>query len=438
MILPHHEQAERLILGAILLGDVRVSDLALAAEDFYSPRNARVFRAAKAVDESGGVVERITLLEELKRAGGLQDGEISFLADLTADMPHLSNVDSWVQIVQDRAIRRRAIAAANRLLEQAQSEAEPTEAVLAQFERLTADLQGSTAKASEGMLSVRELIERAGGPDRWLAPARVPTVPTPWESLNKVLQNGGFAPGQLILIAARPSVGKSAMAGELAAHAARSGHATALFSLEMSADSLVKRMVSAAAGESIGSLVWAQRYGGESEEARQKREAGLRALRDLAKSRLLIDDRLANNIPAIRRALRKAAAKNWAPSLIVVDYLQLVEAAGRVASRNEAVGEVSRGLKKLAREFDASVVALSQLSRDSAKEGREPELTDLRDSGSLEQDADIVIFLHPVTSQGRPDEPVTVSVLIKKQREGPKCRVPLTYIPYLTKFEEVA
>jgi replicative DNA helicase len=279
-----------------------------------------------------------------------------------------------------------------------------------------------------------EVVNRAGGITTILTPDRRSGVETPWLALNRLLIGRGFMPGQMIVIGARPSMGKTALACQIADRAATNGTGVAFFTLEMSDQAILLRM--AAARAEVDSLKVTQCLASHSEILRLSE-----AFSDLTGEqdcRLWIDDTTGCTVPAMRSSLRRLSARH-SIGLVVIDYLQLLETSGGSERRRyEQVSEISRGIKRMAREFKVPVVVLAQLNRESEKEARRPRPSDLRDSGSIEQDADIILM--PTRQGGNDDhsDVLPIDLIIAKQRNGPAdIAVPLRFQRRFAKFVEV-
>lgn len=429
--LPANLDAERMILGSLLAGYAHPADVAatITADDFSLEKHRRIYAAAMACDAAGTRPDQILVAQELMRTNKLEsvDG-LSYLVSLDEGLPRISNLDGYLNLVRDKSLLRRTIFAAQKLIDEAMVASDPTPEILARCSTVISDLEGR-AHSDRRMKAPQQVIDAAGSIESFLSPPRTRGVPTPWNGLNSLLTGGGFSPGQLVIVAARPSVGKTALACQIADHSATSSGGTALFTLEMPDEDILRRMVCSRAQVNALSLTH------RSPDKRERYDLQ-QALSALTESALWIDDTTGCTVPAMRSQLRKLAGRHPL-KMVVVDYLQLVESTGRGdRKRNEEVSEVSRGLKKLAREFRVPVVALSQLSRDSEKTNREPNLTDLRDSGAIEQDADIVIFPHRKTEPRGYEEMIDIDLLLKKQRNGPLGRVEMYFVPKFTRFHE--
>jgi len=382
------------------------------------------------LEEAGSAIDRVTVANELRRREQLEsvDG-ITYLVSLDEGMPEVPNLDAYVSIVHDKSILRRTILGMQSIIDECLLAADPTHEILERAERALAAVGSELPAVS--FRTLKEVLDRAGGLSAIVNPAKGNCVATPWSLLNRLLGAGGLMAGQMIVIGARPSMGKTAMACQIADLAAAEGVGVAFFTLEMPDQAILLRI--AAARAEVDSLKVTQRRASDAE-----RHALARAFADLTdvQSRLWIDDTTGCTVPAMRRALRKLTARNNI-GLVVIDYLQLVETCGRSGrNRYEQISEISRGIKRLAREFNIPVVVLAQLNRESEKEARKPRLSDLRDSGSIEQDADIILMPSLQSGQDPQADTWAIDLIIAKQRNGPRCTVPLVFLKRFAKFVE--
>jgi replicative DNA helicase len=411
--LPANLDAERLVLGSILLEDTNLETVALAieADDFSLEKHRRIFQRMQDLRARGERIDRITVVNELKNRGQLEADGISYLCSLDEGMPKLANLDGYVRIVQEKSTLRRVIFAAEKFKNRCLLAGSDSGEILADAEAILAKL-GEKRQAHGQWLNPGQVIEGAGGLNEFFAPTRGGSgLATPWPSLTAPLC--GLQRGDLVLVAGRPSMGKSIVGMQVAHGAAKAGHGAAFFSLEMTKESLVRRLVS-----SIG-LVDAQRLRSGTLNAEERLRA-TRAASEIADLPLWIDDTRARTVPAVTSALRKLIAKN-AVRLVVIDHLQLMKCTGRAESRHQELSEISHSLKHLAAEFDLTVVLCSQLNRECEREKRRPQLADLKETGSLEEDADVVLFIHRPEQFNRQDESLRgfAEFIIGKQRNGP-------------------
>ena len=432
--LPASVEAERFVLGSIVLRDAAYHQVSpvLRADDFSLEKHRRIYARMEDLASKGVRIDRVTLAEELRRQGQLEsvDG-LSYLVSLDEGLPEIANLDAYVNIVRDKSTLRRAIFAHQRGIEECLAAPDPPHETLERAERSIAALVTETRAVT--FRTPTEVIDRAGGISAFLHPDGRCGVETPWPALNRMLVGRGLMPGQMVVIGARPSMGKTALACQIADHAATHGTGVAFFTLEMPDQSILLRM--AAARAQVDGLKVTQGWANQLEI-----HALSEAFADLTdeNTRLWIDDSTGCTVPAMRAALRRLTAKH-SIGLVVIDYLQLVETSGGSERRlYEQVSEISRGVKRLAREFNVPVVVLAQLNRESEKGARKPQLSDLRDSGSIEQDADIVLL--PVRQDGQDEhaDVLGIDLLIAKQRNGPLGRVPLKFLKRYAKFIELS
>jgi len=424
--LPCSLEAERLILGSLLAGhlDPAQALAVVAADDFHLEAHRRIMTVIAELAARGEPVNRLTVYEALRGRGWHEPcGGLGYLADLQADALPV-NLDSYLRLIRDKAVLRKTIVACEKLAQECYLASEAPAELLTRGERLLRELAGHAAPAGK-LRTVEQIIEAAGGFDRLVRPDLFdPGIPTPWPSLNKLI--GGLRRGQFVIVGARPSVGKTAFLSQIAAHAVGRGLHAAFFSFEMSASELLLRAACAGAGLD-GHKV---RLGRATQS---EREALIRALHSLAAG-LRIHDEPPATVSAVRTACRRAKAEGRL-DLVCLDYLQLMEVPGRRENRVQEITEISRGLKLLAAELELPVLVAAQLNRLPETERRKPVLSDLRDSGSIEQDADVVIMLHRSLEPGKGSQ---AEVYVRKQRNGPIGGVVLRFNGPTCRFEEPA
>src|SRR3984957_9556849 len=406
--LPANVDAERFVLGSILLNQDTYFQVAGAVEpdDFSLEKHRRIFARMKDLYDRGEKIDRVTLANELMKQGQIEsvDG-FSYLVSLDEGLPALSNLDSYVRIVKDKATLRKLIFSAQKVIDRCLiGEEEPDEIL---------------AGAEESLLKLGEA--RSG--EKLESPATV---------IGKF--PGGVHGGELLTLAARPSMGKTALALNIAQHVAthpQMRKPVAVFSLEMSSASLLTRLLCSAARVDQHKF----RAGYLNADERRKLQV---ALADLTDSPLFLDDTAGVNLMDIHSKLRRMQAEHGL-SLVVIDYLQLMSSRGRSENRNQEVSAISRGLKLMAKDLDVPFLVLSQLSRASETRvgDHKPQLSDLRDSGSIEQDADLVafIFREEVYKRDREDLRGLADLIVAKQRNGPIGTVPLRFLGQYTRFE---
>jgi len=435
--LPANIDAERFILGSILLDDSRFIDIAgiITHDDFALEKHRRIFTRMSDLHARGEKIDRVTVANELLRWNELEsvDG-LSYLVSLDDGLPHLANLDSYVKIVRDKSTLRRIAIVSQQMLNRALlAEDEPAQ-ILAQAEETL--LRLGENRGEKGLQNPRDVIQNyEGGINSFLDPSkRIKGISTGFTRLDEM--TGGLHSGELIILAARPSMGKTALALNICWHiAARLFQPVAIFSLEMSQESLLTRMLCAAARVDSHRF----RAGYLNEQERQKLRA---AANQMVEAPLYIDDTAGINLMDMHAKLRRLQQGGQKLGLVVVDYLQLMSVRGRVENRNQEVSQLSRGLKLLSKELGVPFLVLSQLSR--ATETRigdhRPQLSDLRESGSIEQDADLVgfIFREEVYKRDREDLRGIAELIVAKQRNGPVGIVPLVFLHAMTKFENRA
>jgi replicative DNA helicase len=435
--LPSNVDAERLVLGSILLDDSSFIDVAglLKLDDFCLEKHRRIYRRMLELHERGERIDRITLANELLRFNELEsvDG-LSYLVSLDDGLPRLPNLAGYVKIIRDKAILRRIVETANSLMHRALMADEEPSTLLASAEESLLRLSDSQTNA--GLLTPQEVIQNfQGGINAFLDPSkRIKGTSTGFLKLDEM--TGGFHRGELIILAARPSMGKTALALNIAHHVACKLHQpVAIFSLEMSNDSLLTRMLCASAR--VDSQHFRRGYLVEADR-RKLREAA----NDLVGAPLYIDDTAGVHLMDMHAKLRRLKQQSGELGLVIVDYLQLMSGHGRFENRNQEVSTISRGMKMLAKELDCPMLVLSQLSRapETRVGDHRPQLSDLRESGSIEQDADLVgfIFREEVYKKDREDLKGLAELIIAKQRNGPIGIANLVYLHALTKFENRA
>ncbi|MEO7650036.1 MAG: replicative DNA helicase [Bryobacteraceae bacterium] len=436
--LPANVDAERFVLGSILLEDSFYIQTAGALDvtDFSLEKHQRIFARMGDIHSRNERIDRVTVANELMRRGQLEscDG-LTYLVSLDDGLPQMFNIESYIRIVKDKAILRKVIFAAQDLMNRCLSGDEAPSQVLATAEETL--LRLGEAQVKSGLMSPAQIIDSfEGGNNTFLDPSkRIKGISTGFTKLDEM--TSGLHPGELIILAARPSMGKTAFALNIAQHTAcRLGKPTAVFSLEMSQESLLTRMICATARVDSQKF----RSGYLTAEDRQRLHM---ATVSLAEAPLYIDDTAGVNLMDMHAKLRRLQAEIKQPfGLVIVDYLQLMSGRGRFENRNQEVSAISRGMKLLAKELNCPVLVLSQLSRatETRVGDHRPQLSDLRESGSIEQDADLVgfIFREEVYKRDREDLRGLAELILAKQRNGPVGKVDLVFLHNLTKFENRA
>ncbi|MFN3326163.1 MAG: replicative DNA helicase [Bryobacteraceae bacterium] len=431
--LPANLDAERFVLGAILMDDSSYVSVAgtLEAEDFSLEKHRRIFLRMGELYARGERIDRVTLANELLRHGQLEscDG-LAYLVSLDDGLPEIYSLDSYVRIVKDKSVLRRIIFSSQQLINKCLMGEDDPGQILAGAEETLLRLGESRAKDTLSNPG-RIIQEYEGGINAFLDPSkRIKGISTGFLKLDEM--TGGFHEGELIILAARPAMGKTAFALNIGQHVAtRHGATVAVFSLEMSKESLLTRMLCAAA------RVDQQKFRAGYLNQDERRRLHI-AMSELVEAPLFIDDTAGVNLMDIHSKLRRLQAEHGL-GLVIVDYLQLMSGRGRFENRNAEVSSISRGLKLLSKDLKVPFLVLSQLSRapETRPGDHRPQLSDLRESGSIEQDADVVgfIFREEVYKPDREDLRGLAEFIIAKQRNGPVGRVPLVFLREFTKFE---
>ena len=431
---PHNVEAEASLLGAILLSKEAMSiaqERGLRGEEFYKPIHQFIFDAMRALNIAGEPIDAVTVADELRRGGQLDTvGGVEALVALQNATPSVTSAERYARIVRDTAALRRLIATAADIAEIGYSGPDDVARALDDAESRIFDVSernvGDTSKRLEALMSetMEQLEHRASSRET------ITGLATGLHDLDRILL--GFQPGTLNILGARPAMGKSALALRMAVHAAQAAAAPVLFfSLEMGATELAQRVLASEARVDATLL----RNGRVTQNDWQK--IGL-ALGTLSVP-LIIDDSPSTSVAAIRARARRTMSREGGLALIVIDYLQLMGADdNKPENRQLEVSEISRKLKLLAREFGIPVLALSQLSRAlESRSDKRPTLSDLRESGALEQDADVVMFLYRdevYNAESRESKGVA-EVQVAKHRAGPLGKVRLSWIAGYTRFE---
>jgi len=440
--LPHSAEAERAILGAILLDNGLVSQAIelLKPEDFYVPSHRRIFVAMIALFERGSEINPILIGEELKKENSVETvGGISFITNLTYGLPHATNIINYAKVVRGKSLLRRLIKTANKITNEALEEEDEPEIILDHAEHAIFELaderirQGFTHVEPVARALLDKIQEMEG------RQVVLTGLTTGFAELDE--KTSGLQKSDLIIVAARPSMGKTSFALMLAQNAAiETGAVVGIFSLEMSKESLVMRMLC-----SQGNID-AQRFrNGFLSRAEWSQIA--KSLGTLADTKIFLDDTPGISVLEMRAKARRLMAEQKRLDLIIVDYLQLMSGGNkRTESRQQEVSMISRELKGLAKEMNVPMVALSQLSRaPESRSDHRPQLSDLRESGALEQDADLVAFLYreeayktPEERQSMPEDRKNIAELIlAKQRNGPTGTVELRFVPSSMRFDNL-
>src|SRR5436305_8593654 len=438
--LPVNVEAERSILGAILLDNFAYNQAAehLRPEDFSLDSHRRIYSRMMDLAESARPIDIITLVEEFDRHKELEAiGDVGYISGLVDGVPDRPSIEHYIKIVRDKSLLRGLIHTANSAIARAADQSDPAEEVLNDVE--AAILQLSEKRIGRGFMGVQEIVKESfGSVDALLQRGqRITGLATHYTDLDEM--TSGLQRSDLVIIAARPSMGKTAFAMNIAENAAiEDQKVVGMFSLEMSREALLLRLLCSKARVDSHKMRTGSLW-------RDDMDKVVRAMDQLAQAPIFIDDTPGISLSEMRAKARRLQQSQGALDLVIVDYLQLMSAGSgrRYENRTQEVSAISRGLKGLAKELRVPVIALSQLS--SAPESRgsgdhRPQLADLRESGAIEQDADVVMFIFREEVY-KPDDPEfegRAEIIIAKQRNGPTGRVKLAFVKRSTRFENLA
>lgn len=429
---PQNLEAEQSVLGAVLVDeDALIEALEVTLpEDFYKPANATIFEAMLKLFEKQKAVDVLTVSSYLKSNGTLkQVGGVAYLSELVASVPTTAHVKEYAMLIKQTALRRRLISFSGSLVEMAYKEGEDINLLLDQAESKFFEITESNIQRDFQHVSV--LLEQTYEKAEELSknPNSLRGISTGMKSLDNIL--GGFQKSDLVILAARPSVGKTALALDFGRHVGvHEKKKVGIFSLEMSNLQLMDRLLAMQVG--IG--LWDLRMGKLNDKAFSRLAD---AMGILSESGIYIDDTPGLSVLEMRTKARKLKAEKGL-DMVIVDYLQLMQGNTK-ESRVQEVSEISRFLKNLARELDIPVIALSQLSRAvEQRTDKIPQLSDLRESGSIEQDADVVLFIHREELYNpETDREGIADLVIAKHRNGPTGRVELFFVKEQARFREI-
>ena len=433
-VAPHSIEAEQSVLGGLMLDNRawdKIADV-VVEDDFYRCDHRLIFRAIHQLAAKSDPFDVITLSEWLEQQGLLDDaGGLAYLGTLAKDTPSAANITAYAKIVRDRAVLRQLIAVGNDISNSAyQTEGRTTEELLDEAERRVYQIAEQGARGQQGFASIKELLVKAVDRIDTLFHQDDPItgVPTGWGEFDEM--TSGLQPGELIIVAGRPSMGKTSFSMNIAEHAAiKSGVPTAVFSMEMPGESLAMRMLS-----SLGRIDQHRVRTGKLDGDDWPRLTS--AMGILAEAPMYIDDSPALS-PNELRARARRLSREHGLGLIVIDYLQLMQVHGSSENRTNEISEISRSLKALAKELEVPVIALSQLNRSlEQRPNKRPVMSDLRESGAIEQDADLIVFIYRDEVYNEDSEQKgTAEIIIGKQRNGPIGTVRLTFLGQYTRFE---
>ena len=430
--LPSNVEAERSILGAILLDNAVCNQAIelLRRDDFFLDSHRRIFDKMVTLTERLMPIDLITLSDELRRAGEFEQiGGATYIASLIDGVPRTDTIEPYAKLVKQKSMLRKLISASQQIVSLAFEEEDEADVIIDKAEHMI--FQIAEDRVRQGFQYIGDVAHRRLEQIEQMAgrPEMITGVPTGFTDFDRM--TSGLQRQELIVIAARPSMGKTALALNVAQYAAKNANVVGIFSLEMSAEQLVSRLLCSEARVDAHRLRTG--YLNREEWARLAD-----ALRRLCETKVFIDDSAAVSVMEMRAKCRRLKAEHGL-DLVIVDYLQLMAGRGRIESRQQEVSQISRDLKGLAKELDVPVVALSQLSRaPEQRSEHKPQLSDLRESGAIEQDSDVVCFIYREELYNPTDENQGMAeLIIGKQRNGPTGMVQLAFLKEFTRFENM-
>ncbi|MEG0285518.1 MULTISPECIES: replicative DNA helicase [Vagococcus] len=438
---PQSVEAEQAVLGSVFLDSDAIVEAMeyIEAKDFYRRSHQTIFQIMIDLNNRNEAIDAITIKEQLEQKKMLEDiGGVSYLSELTLSVPTAANVGYYARIVEQKALLRNLIQTATDIVASGFEQEEDVESILDEAERKI--LEVSEKRNRSGFLAIADVLGDSINNIEKLSQQgeAITGLPTGYHALDKM--TAGLQAEELIILAARPAVGKTAFALNIAQNVGtKTNESVAIFSLEMSAESLVNRMLCSEGLVEAGHLKTGQLSDEEWDNI-------IVAMGSLSKANIFIDDTPGIKISEIRAKCRKLHQEQGGLGLVLIDYLQLIEGTGR-ENRQQEVSEISRQLKKLAKELKVPVIALSQLSRGvEQRQDKRPVLSDIRESGSIEQDADIVAFLYRDdyyrSEDGEDEEPQesnnVIEVIIEKNRSGARGTVELLFIKEYNKFSSLS
>lgn len=432
---PHNLDAEQSVLGGILIDNQtfhKVIDM-LSPDDFYRPANGKIFAAMCELTAKSQPIDAVTLPAQMKAMGTYEEiGGAAYLAELLESVPTAIHSEYHAKIVADQAVKRRLVTTCTEIGSRGLDPVETTAELLDYAEKQIFGLTSS--KSMRGMTHVRDVVRSAflQLEERFENQGQLTGVPSGYDDLDKL--TCGFQRADLVIVACRPSVGKTSFALGVARHAAvRAKAPVAFFSLEMSREQIVTRLLAAEAKVDSQNI----RTGklAEQDWGRLTRAAGM-----LSEAQIYVDDTPALTVLEMRGKARRMKAEVGELGVIVVDYLQIMGTSKTAQNRENAISEISRGLKALAKELNAPVIALSQVNRNiDLRPDKRPMMADLRESGAIEQDADLIIFLHREDAEQQTGSaPTMAEFIIAKHRNGPRDTVKVAWLGKYTSFENLA
>jgi replicative DNA helicase len=436
--MPANVDAERSILGAILLDNHAFNDAAehLRPDDFSLDAHRRIYSRMMELAESSRPIDIITLVEELEQKKDLQAiGDVGYVSSLLDGVPDRPSIEHYVRIVRDKAILRGLIGVANSAIAKASEQAEPADEILNDAEAAVFAL--SEKRIGKGFQGIQDIVRNSfGSIDALLKRGqRITGLATHYTDLDEM--TSGLQKADLVILAARPSMGKTSFAMNIAENAAiDDGKTVGIFSLEMSSEALLQRLLCSRAIVDAHKMRTGSLWSDDMKKV-------VRAMEELATAQIYIDDTPGISLTEMRAKARRLKQSQGKLDLLVVDYLQLMSGGSkRFENRTQEVSAISRGLKAVAKELGVPVIALSQLSRAPESRGGDhrPQLSDLRESGSIEQDADVVMFIfrEEIYKQDDPELKGRAEIIIAKQRNGPIGKFQLAFLHNSTRFANLA
>ena len=434
---PYNQEAEQSVLGCMLLDGASVATAAevLTPGDFYQPSHKEIYDACLTLHQNSKPVDLVTLTDELDRRGTLEKvGGVTYLSELSRFVPSTANLSHYVKIVEERSILRQLISASGQISQDCLGGDEQVDQILGAAEKRIFDI--AMRKNTDSLRHIHDALTESYMSISLALNSKegVTGVNTGFPQLDRM--TSGLHGSELIIIAGRPGMGKTSFSMNIVHHAAlKQKTPVAFFSLEMSREQLATRLLCAEA------LVDMQKVRSGELDSNDFKELA-RAMHTLSEAPIYIDDTPALSTLEMRSKCRRLKMEKGL-GLVVVDYLQLMQGSGRTDSRQQEVSEMTRQLKIMARELDVPIAVLSQLSRASEKRlDRRPILSDLRESGSIEQDADVVLFVYREKAEQEEGAPPMVEdtskaeIIIAKQRNGPTGTIPMTWLGKYTRFME--
>lgn len=431
---PHNIDAEQSVLGSMFLTKkaLQKSLEGLISEDFYLDSHQKIFEAIKTVSDEGKAVDHTTVIEELTKRNWLQQvGGIEYIVEMINSVPTTANIDDYINIVSEKSLLRKLIDEATSIVKESYNVKDIGDFLFTAQKKIADVSQG--LKTAE-FKAIQDVLVKTQSDLEKLATKKgdITGIPTGFYDFDKI--TSGFHPNQLLIIAARPGMGKTAFALNMATNIAiQSRKSVAIFNMEMGAEQLATRMLS-----SVGQVEGSKLKTGNLENSDWKKIN--EAVSRLSNTRLFIDDNAGQTVADIRAKCRRLKNSPQGLDIVIIDYLTLIQSAGKGntygQNRQQEVSDISRALKTMAMELEIPVIALSQLSRGIEQRKDKPVLSDLRESGAIEQDADMVAFIH-CTEEEKTKEDRLTELVIRKHRNGPLKDIPLIFQTSISKFVSV-